>query len=57
MNAEITREVPHIDSGAFFSVTVPMNPHVAAAIQAISDDARQPIGAVVSTVTVRRFRL
>jgi hypothetical protein len=36
---------------------VPMNPHVAAAIQAISADARQPIGAVVSTVTVRRFRL
>ena len=30
-------------AGAFFSVTVPMNPHVAAAIAAISDDAWQPI--------------
>jgi CRISPR/Cas system-associated exonuclease Cas4 (RecB family) len=57
VSAEITREVPHIDNGAFFSVTVPTNPHVAAAIQAISDDVRQSIGAVVSTVTVRRFRL
>jgi hypothetical protein len=45
-------------AGAFFSVTVPMKPHVAAAIQAISDDARQPTrAAVVSTVTLRRFRL
>ena len=35
-----------------------MNPHVAAAIQAISDDAWQPSwGAVVSTVMLRRFRL
>jgi Transposase DDE domain group 1 len=30
-------------AGAFFSVTVQMNPHVAAAIEAISDDAWQPI--------------
>jgi Transposase DDE domain group 1 len=30
-------------AGAFFSVTVPMNPHVAAAIAAISEDAWQPI--------------
>jgi Transposase DDE domain group 1 len=30
-------------AGAFFSVTVPMNPHVAAAIAAIGDDAWQPI--------------
>jgi hypothetical protein len=30
-------------AGAFFSVTVPMNPHVAAAIAAISDDAWTPI--------------
>jgi Transposase DDE domain group 1 len=30
-------------AGAFFSVTVPMNPHVAAAIAAISDDGWQPI--------------
>jgi hypothetical protein len=36
-------------AGAFFSVTVPMNPHVAAAIQPIR-------AAVVSTVTLRRFR-
>jgi hypothetical protein len=44
-------------AGAFFSVTVPMNPHVAAVIQAISDDAWQPIpAAAVSTVTLRRFR-
>jgi hypothetical protein len=30
-------------AGAFFSVTVQMNPHAAAAIAAISDDAWQPI--------------
>src|SRR6516165_10482711 len=30
-------------AGAFFSVTVQMNPHVAAAITAISEDAWQPI--------------
>jgi Transposase DDE domain group 1 len=30
-------------AGAFFSVTVQMNPHVAVAIAAISDDAWQPI--------------
>jgi hypothetical protein len=30
-------------AGAFFSVTVPMNPHVGAAIAAIGDDAWQPI--------------
>jgi DDE family transposase len=30
-------------AGAFFSVTVQMNPHVAAAIAAISEDAWQPI--------------
>ena len=30
-------------AGAFFSVTVPMNPHVTAAIAAIGDDAWQPI--------------
>jgi hypothetical protein len=30
-------------AGAFFSVTVPMNPHVAAAIAAIGQDAWQPI--------------
>jgi hypothetical protein len=42
---------------ALFSFTAPMNPHVAAAIQAISDDTWQPIrAAVVSTVTLRRFR-
>src|SRR5689334_10383188 len=41
-------------AGALFSSTAPMNPHVAAAIQAISDDAWQPIrAAVVSTVTLR----
>jgi hypothetical protein len=44
-------------AGALFSFTAPMNPHVAAAIQVISDDAWQPIrAAVVSTVTLRRFR-
>jgi hypothetical protein len=36
-------------AGAFFAVTVPMNLHVAAAIQPIR-------AAVVSTVTLRRFR-
>jgi hypothetical protein len=54
-SAVLTRAVRAAE--AFISVTVPVNPYIAAAIQAISDDARQPIGAaVVSTVTVRRFR-
>jgi hypothetical protein len=30
-------------AGAFFSVTVRMNPHAAAAIAAIGEDARTPI--------------
>ena len=44
-------------AGALFSFAAPMNPHVAVAIQAISDDTWQPIrAAVVCTVTLRRFR-
>jgi len=51
------RRADSIDDLDLLSVTVPMNLHVAAAIQAVSDDAWQPIrAAVVSTVILRRFR-
>ena len=55
MNAEITGE--SLTSTVAGLPAAAMNPRVAAAIQAISDDAWQPIRAVVvSTVTLRRFR-